>query len=146
MVAFIWCLCTSCTATIESIVRMGALFDNDWYHDAEKAIEYYCQRLGVLLGYAELLQGRAFFIESDDLLDARAGTLESLSNWLELDTPLASSYDIFEKTGKPHFGDMSPNISLGRIVRNSHPPNDSLPTDSLAPAWTAYRRLVKMYR
>ena len=133
-------------ATIESIVRMGALMDIDRYHDPEQAIDYYCQRLGVLLGYAELLQDKAFFVESDDLLDAPAGTLGNLSNWLELDTPLESSYDLFEKTGKPHFGDMSPNINLGRIVRNSHPPNDSLPTDSLAPAWTAYRRLVKMYR
>ena len=72
--------------------------------------------------------------------------LESLSNWLELDTPLTSSYDLFEKTGKPHFGDMSPNIMVGKIVRNSHPPNENLRTDSLAPAWTAYRGLVKIYR
>jgi len=67
---------------------------------------------------AESLSGanRSILIDYDRLVSESANVLAKLSEFLELDVPLATTYRKQRFTGKIGMGDFSKNISLGRIV------------------------------
>ncbi|MDP1896685.1 MAG: hypothetical protein Q8K43_02240, partial [Sulfurimicrobium sp.] len=66
--------------------------------------------------------------------------LPRLSDWLELDTPLAEHYQVFSQTGKARKGDSSGRIHSGRIDRT---PTDrshiAIPENVLGRAREVYR-------
>jgi hypothetical protein len=125
---------------------MGALTGINWQKDQASAIRYYCERLDVLLRYAEALRTRAFFMESDSLVDRTSQTLGDLSTWLELDQPLTPTYRTFPLTGRIFLGDMSRNIMAGEIVHTSPSPGEDMESDELGPALAAYQRILALAR
>jgi hypothetical protein len=55
-------------------------------------------------------------VRSEDLLHESQLVLPRLTEDLELEAPLSTSYRLFEHTGKPGYGDPSPRILAGRIL------------------------------
>lgn len=127
-------------STFKSIVNMGHIVDIDWYKSPVKILDYYCSRLDYLEKYAESIQGKYFFIESDDLINNTGNILSDLSKWLNLKEPLKREYSIFQNTGKPGFGDPSNNIKSGKIEKTKEHVDISIPHDILEKGELAYER------
>lgn len=117
--------------TLQSIIKMGSITDIEWYKDPIKAMDYYCKRLLTLVGYARYLRRNYYFINSDEIIYDTENTLNNISYWLELKTSLQKEYELFEKSGKPGFGDFSTAIRSGIIQKTHHDNNVSIPTNIL---------------
>ncbi len=108
------------------------------------AAGYYVKRLDslrTLCTRVESLGRRGIFLPAECLVDDTAGTFRFLERELGLSEPLSEEYAIFERTGKPNFGDTSATIHTGRIVRDRHrqdPEEISIPAELLERAQEAY--------
>ena len=93
----------------------------------EQSAEYYRARLGELQNAACRAADprRSFLVRYEDLLRDSPSTLAGLSSFLELDSPLGETYEIFEFTGKR--GDPSERIQAGKIRRDLPPRHVDLP-------------------
>jgi hypothetical protein len=87
--------------------------------DPARALEYYVKRLQQLEGYCALLGGNALFLASERLISDTDRVLVELSRWLELGQPLKADYQTFRFTGAPGYGDPSPTILAGTVVRDA---------------------------
>lgn len=104
---------------VRSIMQLVKLHGGDSiWESGEQAASYYEDRISQMVQYVQRDSRQSFFIESDDLVDNTESVLCAISNWLSLDEPLSSSYSLFEKTGKPGFGDPSKMILAGKVVAN----------------------------
>ncbi len=112
---------------------------------ARHAAAYYVKRLDslqALCARVETLGRRGIFLPAESLVDDTAGAFRFLERELGLSEPLCEEYTIFERTGKPNYGDTSETIRTGRIVRerSGHGPEEiSIPTDLLEKARDAYK-------
>ncbi|MBA2528408.1 MAG: hypothetical protein H0V19_00340 [Euzebyales bacterium] len=103
--------------TIRSIIAMGLKRQNlDWKSEPPKVVNYYVKRLQRLNEMAAMKKGQSMFLEADRLINDTDASLVALGSFLKLGRPLRSTYDTFEFTGKPRFGDPSRFISSGQIV------------------------------
>lgn len=127
--------------SIESIIRMGGVTGLEWQRDARSATAYYTARVSALESYAEQAGRRAFYLESDDLIDHPEACLREMSVWLGLDEELRPEYEVFPDTGKAFLGDMSAFIREGRITATRHAPATELAGVDLTEADAAYERL-----
>jgi hypothetical protein len=111
-----------------------------YYTSRLETLQSYCTRLGALGGRGILLPARC-------LLDDTAGALRFLESELGLNGPLREEYELFEKTGRPGFGDTSTTIRTGRIVRDpSEQEEIPIPTDLLDRARDAYAACMESLR
>ncbi len=99
-------------ATIESILSLQARY----IRRVAEAERYYLQRLGRLKGMIELCGGDLLFLQAEALVECTDATLQRLSSWLQLDSPLSADYQRFQHTGKRRVGDSSANIHAGRVL------------------------------
>jgi hypothetical protein len=117
---------------------------------AGRAAEYYTSRLQTLQAVCarlEAVRGRGIFLPARWLLDDTAGTLRFLEGALNLDGPLREEYKFFENTGKPGYGDTSPRIRSGRVVRDPMVEEDiPIPADLLERARNAYAACMNSLR
>jgi hypothetical protein len=103
--------------TIASILNMAhALKHSGDFANPALVVAYYAQRLMQMEHYAPHVGGRAFFVESERLLDDTIGVLARLTQWLGLGEPLSPEYRTFRYTGMPGHGDPSPHIKAGTVV------------------------------
>ncbi len=105
--------------TLKSIVKSSLETDFPHWRDQYQASSYYISRLSKLQDYAEALNKKFFFIESDDLINDATHVLEDLTNWLMLRDPLNTNYSLFQKTGIRGYGDPLPHIKSGKIIKTS---------------------------
>lgn len=108
---------------VKSIMRLAQLHEGArLWESAEQASLYYQDRVKQMISYVPKTSRRCFFVQSDDLIENTDSVLMALSQWLSLEKPLSGKYSVFEKTGKPGFGDPSEIISTGKVVsgRNSY--------------------------
>jgi hypothetical protein len=106
--------------TITSILNMWhALGQMDRFGDPEHVLNYYVTRLQQINAYSEQLARDALLIASERLMTDTAATLDGISQWLNLDRPLAANYQTFKFTGSPGYGDPSPNIMAGKVVTDA---------------------------
>jgi hypothetical protein len=101
----------------------------DW--SAEKAMDYYVQRLQWLEAAARSRQGlgrASCFLTYGDLLERTATVLEGLQTFLGVDRPFSEQYNLLPTTGIKSIGDSSALVKAGHIVRRS-PPNAWNPED-----------------
>jgi hypothetical protein len=106
--------------TISSILSLSrSRGHNGKFSDPMRVLDYYSKRLRQLEGYGRQLDGNALFIESERLLTDTDQVLLELSRWLELSDGLKPDYRTFPLTGAPGYGDPSPNILAGTVVRNA---------------------------
>jgi hypothetical protein len=105
--------------TFRSILNMShARGPKGKYSDPARVLDYYVTRLRQLEGYCTRLGGNARFVESEGLLCDTERVLVELSRWLELGEPLKADYRTFRLTGEAGYGDPSPTILAGTVVRN----------------------------
>ncbi len=81
------------------------------------AVEYYVQRLESLARTAATSGLRYFYLDAEQLIGDTAGTLNALSSWLGLPTPIPTAYGTFEKTGRGNAGDHSERLKSGQVSR-----------------------------
>ena len=89
------------------------------FSDPVRVLDYYAKRLRQLQSYGAGLGGNVFFLESERLIADTDRVLAELSRWLELGDGLKADYRTFPFTGAPGYGDPSPAILAGKVVRNA---------------------------
>jgi hypothetical protein len=105
--------------TFRSILNMSnARGPKGTFNDPAGVLDYYVTRLRRLEGYCARVYSNALFLESERLLGDTERVLVDLSRWLELGEPLKADYRTFRFTGAPGYGDPSPTIRTGTVVRN----------------------------
>jgi hypothetical protein len=122
--------------TIASIVKLTKTYYDGW--SAEKAADYYIQRLNTLARQAQAMPGagQALAFTYRDLIERTPATLGRLQSFLGLDTGLSEQYALQEFTGAR--GDPSDKIRAGRILRNQSTITIEIPPRELERAWAAY--------
>lgn len=131
---------------IRSIIAMGRKRRKpDWKSRPHRVVDYYARRLGRLSEIAADKPRRSLFFEADQLIDDTPALLEAFGSFLELKQPLRSTYETFEYTGKPKFGDPSKFISTGRIVRDRADYDEvDIAPELMDKAWTAFEDARKV--
>ena len=107
---------------------------------AEGATRYYVERLATLADTAAALGRRFFYLDAECLVTATAPTLEAMSSWLALDSPIPAHYNTFSNTGRGNTGDDSSRLKSGRVNVAMRDYSDiSVPADLVQAADAAYR-------
>lgn len=105
--------------TLRSILNMShARGHLGKFSDPARVLDYYVTRLRQLEDYCAHLGGNALFLESERLLGDTERVLVELSRWLELGESLKADYHTFRFSGEAGYGDPSPTILAGKVVRN----------------------------
>jgi hypothetical protein len=92
--------------------------DREW--NAEVAAVYYISRLRSLRTFCtrlETMGKRGLFVTADGLLTDTAATFRLIERELGLSGPLHEEYTLFPNSGARGYGDTSPIIRSGRIIR-----------------------------
>ncbi|HEX9774430.1 MAG TPA: hypothetical protein VGB83_02465 [Actinomycetota bacterium] len=125
-------------STLAMVNRKSRWEGTDWKSDPAG---YYVRRLDRLVELAELRPRHSLFFEADSLIDSTDAVLAGLSSFLELKHPLAPTYETFELTGKPRFGDPGKFIGAGEIVKERNEYADvTIPEEDLLRAKEAFER------
>lgn len=128
--------------TVRSNVEAGrAPNAPQWKRTPEAATNHYVKRLEALVKIAER-RADVVAYPMDALVNDTDTFLAGLTDWLDLDIPLTSTYDVGPKTGTPVFGDTSDNIRAGSVrpIRQKH--EVEIPDRQLDQLWTAYDRAM----
>jgi hypothetical protein len=88
------------------------------FSDPARVLDYYVARLRQLEDYCAHLGGNALFLESERLLGDTERVLVELARWLELGASLKADYRTFRFSGEAGYGDPSPTILAGTVVRD----------------------------
>jgi hypothetical protein len=137
---------------IPSILKLYARIDPTHEFNGEAfATDYYIKRVAVLEAIAESLEQPFFYFDSDSLKRQTEQCLGSLSEWLQLATPLSDTYSLQKNTSRERYGDSSEALRAGRIrTEASNHPGWSPKEDLLHDANTAYREarstMIKLSR
>jgi hypothetical protein len=135
--------------TIKSIVHLFAQKEfPDLYASPIEAANYYIARVESLAGFCRSTDRGYYYFDAELLQRAPETLLPTLSEWLELDSPLSTRYQTFSQTGKAGRGDSSRRIHQGSIDKTkidySH---IAIPEEALSRAQTVYRecreRIIK---
>lgn len=127
--------------TIKSIVHLFAKKEiEDLYASPVEAANYYIARVQAIADFSRTANQPYYYFDAELFQRAPERLLSTLSDWLELDTPLSERYQIFNQTGKARKGDSSERIHGGVIDRT---PVDyshiSIPEEALRAAREVYR-------
>ena len=104
--------------TFRSLLNMSHIRNKSKFSDPARVLEYYVKRLQQLEGYYTQLGSNALFLESEKMISDTDRVLIELSRWLDLREPLKADYRTFRFSGAPGYGDPSPTILAGTVVRN----------------------------
>lgn len=87
--------------------------------DPKNALAYYQERLAEMAHLAERVNDpeRCLLLEYESLLISTKSTLQTLEQFLGLDQPLSERYPVSRRTGNFRYGDGSPKIRAGKIIR-----------------------------
>jgi hypothetical protein len=126
---------------IPSILKLyGALDPAHEFNSEAFATHYYIKRLAVLEAIAESLEQGFFYFDADSLKLQSDECLGSLSDWLQLRTPLSDTYALQQHTSRERYGDSSEAIRAGHIRKEASHYRDWSPQDDLLQSATsAYR-------
>ena len=137
---------------IPSIVRMARGLDRPLAAATpEGAVEHYLRRLERIAEYGASMGARAAFVESERLVSDTGTVLARLTRYLGLATPLQPTYERFPLSGLPWHGDSSPNILVGRVLRDDERDRGSaepvdIPVELMRVAEAAYESLLPAMR
>lgn len=105
----------------------------------EGATRYYVDRLNSLNRIAGEIQRPYFYLDAENLIADAASTLNDLSTWLELDSPIPTEYETFNQTGAGDSGDHSARLKSGKINQSKTDYSDIVLTpEQLEAARLAY--------
>tara|TARA_E500000305_G_scaffold21563_1_gene16418 strand:+ start:3031 stop:3810 length:780 start_codon:yes stop_codon:yes gene_type:complete len=104
--------------TIRSIVSLyRSVEPNHPYTDSESATQYYISRIQSLARIASASPTAFLYLDADALREDAPRTLQSISGFLGLKTPLDENYKKQPLTGAEKAGDSSESIISGKIER-----------------------------
>tara|TARA_B100001540_G_C15739598_1_gene611601 strand:- start:23 stop:805 length:783 start_codon:yes stop_codon:yes gene_type:complete len=104
--------------TLPSILRLYAKVDPQHpFTTPGFATDYYIARLEELERLALGMQREFFYFDAPALVQDTAQCLDALGNWLQLEAPLSSHYQVQKKTAADRYGDNSRELRSGRIER-----------------------------
>lgn len=117
---------------IPSILKLYQDIDPAHEFNSEAfATQYYIKRLAVLEAIAESLEQNFFYFDADSLKLHSGECLSSLSDWLQLRTPLSDTYALQRHTSKERYGDSSESLRAGHIRKETSQYRDWLPQEDL---------------
>lgn len=98
---------------------LASILDIKPHWTAEKAGDYYCQRLSTLSQYARTINNRerSLFIRHEQLIDNSPVVFQALQDFLRTQAGFSEDYEVLKTTGKRGIGDSSVNIKAGRIIK-----------------------------
>jgi hypothetical protein len=124
--------------SIQSVLAMGERIPSvGWYSDADAVVDYYVKRLRSLAKVRQQAS-HCLFVRAEDIVQQTSRVLTELQRFLGLWQELTDEYEIFPHTGVPGFGDDSPAILAGRIVRPPKRGDGDVPPPRLAAAISSY--------
>ncbi len=107
----------------------------------EGAARYYIDRLNTLGRMASQLPQRYFYLDAECLVRDTAPTLQALSDWLRLPTPIPTEYTTFNNTGRGGAGDTSDRLKSGKVSAQSNDYGEiEVPEALMAEADATYRQ------
>jgi hypothetical protein len=124
--------------SIRSVLAMGARIPSvGWYSDVDAVVDYYVRRLRTLATVRQHAS-HCLFVRAEDIVQQTSRVLTEVERFLGLRQELTDEYEIFPHTGQPGFGDDSPAILAGRIVRPPERGDGDVPPSRLASAISSY--------
>jgi len=115
------------------------------YADPAEATNYYLQRLQQLATFCQRNPRRYFYFDAAAIQQSSQQTLDTLSRWLQLSSPLQTQYQCFAKTGQARAGDSSEHIKSGEIQnRENHYHEIELAPDLIEQAQRQYESCRKI--
>ncbi len=126
--------------TIKSIIHLFQKKEQQrLYADPQEATKYYIQRLQQLSEFCQKNSQFYYYFDAELIQSNSTAMLATLTQWLQLESPLNDQYQLFSKTGKSGAGDSSKSIQSGEIVSSTNSySNIEVPNDLLESAEKAY--------
>ncbi len=119
-------------ASIKSIIKLFRQKPQKHrYAEAAQAARYYRQRLAFLDAFSQQYAGRFYYFDAELIQSDSHNLLQTLTDWLQLDTPLQAQYQTFARSGQARAGDSSDAIRSGRIMPPTNPHDDIVLTPTL---------------
>lgn len=127
---------------IPSILKLYGDIDPSHEFNSETfATQYYVTRLAMLESLANSIDRDFFYFDAESIKLQSEECLGSLSDWLQLRTPLSDTYTLQQNTSRERYGDSSEAIRAGRIRReSSHYEAWPIQQESMESAAAAYHQ------
>jgi len=104
--------------TIKSIINLFQKKEvRALYSEPEHATKYYIQRLEELSKFCVSNTKTYYYFDAELIQSSTQDMLKILTQWLQLNSPLADQYRLFSQTGKTGTGDSSSIIQSGKIIK-----------------------------
>lgn len=135
---------------IPSILKLYGDIDPIHEFNSETfATDYYIHRLAMLESIAESLERDFFYLDAESIKLRTDECLGSLTDWLQLVTPLSDTYSLQQHTSEARYGDSSEAMRAGRIRKEKSqyaqwPINDDLMQNALCAYLRARSTLIKL--
>ena len=118
-----------------------------WFNCTEESIQkYYCQRIGLMTDYAELINSkdRAFFLSYDALLENSSQVLSNLQNFLGLDIPFSEKYSLCHRKYE-YNSSMFESLKTGQLTKkhDCSPKKYNFHTEYFSDSVAAYHSCVE---
>jgi len=94
-------------SSIRRMVKNDRGVFNGWYDNQQLVLDYYTNRLAEMENECRQTNGNSVFIPSERLIENSESVLKSLGDWLDIEDPLKTTYQMFRYSGLPCFGDPS---------------------------------------
>jgi len=106
--------------TIRSIINLYKKNDPEHpYCQAEKATDYYINRLISIQQQAQQIPQQYYYLQAENLRIETEGELKNLQKFLSLKSSISIEYASMKNTGKEKFGDSSKNITSGKVQKKA---------------------------
>ncbi|MEO0394607.1 MAG: sulfotransferase family protein [Cyanobacteria bacterium P01_A01_bin.137] len=119
---------------------LASIADLKPHWNQQDTIEYYSQRLAMLVEYARLINNRQrmLVVSYEQLLENTPQVLMTLQNFLHTQTPFTEEYRVLKTTGMKGVGDSKGNIKAGKIVRSQRQLTQAFPAELVEQAKQAH--------
>ena len=110
---------------------LASIADLKPHWSQQDTIEYYAERMAMLLTYARLINdpARMLVVTYEQLLDQTPQVLTTLQQFLQTRTPFTEEYTVLKTTGMKGVGDSKGKIKAGKIVRSQRQLIQSFPPE-----------------
>ncbi len=118
--------------TLKSIMNLFSGKSSTYGFDTDiGAFKYYSERLSWLQQFCKSYSKRYYYYDAEIIRADPGVLLIPLQNWLELNNPLSTEYQIFSRTGQARAGDSSKHMYKGMIVKSSSRYNDIIISEQI---------------
>ena len=120
---------------------LASIADLKPHWDHQDAIEYYSERLAMLVDYARLINDpqRTLVVTYEQLLEDTPNALQTLQRFLHTRAPFTEEYKVLKTTGMQGVGDPKGKIKAGKIVRSQRQLIQSFAPEIIERAQQAYQ-------